>query len=72
MNIYDVQVETYEVKYIHKIFGLDEAVARCIEAGACDNVKTALVVDCKTGEIMFHIEWGVIVWISGIGNPSEI
>lgn len=72
MNIYEVQVETYEAKYIHKIFGLDEATAACIEAGICDNVKTATVVDCETGEVMFHIEDGVVTWVSGIGDPFEI
>lgn len=72
MNTYEVQVETYEAKYVNKIFGLDEAVAACIEAGTCDNVKTALVMDCETGEIMFHIDDGVVIWVSGIGNPLEL
>ena len=72
MNTYEVQVETYEAKYVNKIFGLDEAVAACIEAGTCDNVKTALVMDCETGEVMFHIDDGVVIWVSGIGNPLEI
>ena len=72
MNTYEVQVETYEAKYVNKIFGLDEAVAACIEAGTCDNVKTALVMDCETGEVMFHIDDGVVIWVSGIGNPLEL
>ena len=72
MNIYEVKVETYETNYIHKIFGLDEAIAVCAEAGSCDNVKTAFVIDCETGEVMFHIEDGVVIWMSGIGNPLEV
>lgn len=72
MNIYEVQVETYDAKYTHKIFGLDEAVAICTEAGSCDNVRTAVVLDCETGEVMFHIDDGVVIWVSGIGNPLEV
>lgn len=72
MNIYEVQVETYDAKYTHKIFGLDEAVAICAEAGSCDNVRTAVVLDCETGEVMFHIDDGVVIWVSGIGNPLEV
>lgn len=72
MNIYEVQVETYEAEYTHKIFGLDEAVAICAEAGLCDNVVSAVVLDCETGEVMFHINDGVVIWVSGIGNPLEV
>lgn len=72
MNTYEVQVETYEAKYVNKIFGLDEAIAACTDAGTCDNVKTALVMDCETGEVMFHIDDGVVIWVSGIGNPLEL
>lgn len=72
MNIYEVQVETYDAKYTHKIFGLDEAVAICAEAGLCDNVVSAVVLDCETGEVMFHINDGVVIWVSGIGNPLEV
>ena len=72
MNIYEVQVETYDAKYTNKIFGLDEAVAICAEAGSCDNVVSAVVLDCETGEAMFHINDGVVIWVSGIGNPPEV
>ena len=72
MNIYEVQVETYDAKYTHKIFGLDEAVAICAEAGSCDDVRTAVVLDFKTGEVMFHIDEGVVIWVSGIGNPLDV
>ena len=72
MNIYEVQVETYDAKYTHKIFGLDKAVAICAEAGSCDNVVSAVVLDCETGEVMFHINDGVVIWVSGIGNPLEV
>ena len=72
MNTYEVKVKTYDSEYTHKIFGLDEAIAVCAEAGSCDNVKTAVVLDCETGEVMFHIEDGVVIWVSGIGNPLEV
>ena len=72
MNIYEVQVETSDAEYTHRIFGLDEAVALCAEAGSCDNVKTAVVLDCETGEVMFHIDDGVVIWVSGIGNPLKV
>ena len=72
MNTYEVKVETYDAEYAHKIFGLDEAVAVCAEAGSCDNVVSAVVLDCKTGEVMFHIKGGVVIWVSGIGNPLEV
>ena len=64
MNTYEVKVKTYDSEYTHKIFGLDEAIAVCAEAGSCDNVKTAVV--------LFHIEDGVVIWVSGIGNPLEV
>lgn len=72
MNTYEVKVKTYDSEYTHKIFGLDEAVAICAEAGSCDNVNTAVVLDCETGEVMFHIDEGVIIWVSGIDNSLEV
>ena len=71
MKIYEVHVETYNAEYTHKIFGLNEAITICVKAGACDNVKTAIVLDCETGEVMFHINDGEVVWMSGIGNPFD-
>lgn len=72
MNTYEVKVKTYDSEYTHKIFGLDEAVAICAEAGSCDNVKTAVVLDCETGEVMFHIDEGVVIWVSGIDNSLDV
>lgn len=71
-NIYEVMVNDGNVEHIHKVYGLANAVAFCIECGLCDNVECTHVVDTTTGEIMFHIEWGIVVWVSGIGNPFEI
>ena len=62
MRIYEVQVETYEAKYTRKIFGLHEAVAFCAEAGSCDDVVSTVVLDCETGEVMFHINDGVVIF----------
>ena len=70
-NIYEVMVNTGEVEHIHKIYGLEDAINFCIECGLCDNVVTTHVVDTETGEIMWCIEHGIVVWVSGIGNPFE-
>lgn len=71
-NIYEVMVNDGNVEHIHKVYGLANAVAFCIECGLCDNVENTHVMDTETGEIMFCIEWGIVTWVSGIGNPLEI
>ena len=70
-NIYEVMVNTGEVEHIHKIYGLEDAINFCIECGLCDNVVATHVMDTETGEIMWHMEHGIVVWVSGIGNPFE-
>lgn len=71
MNIYEVMVNDGNVEHIHRIYGLETAIAFSIECGLCDNVVATHVVDTTTGEIMWHMVDGVVVWVSGIGNPFE-
>lgn len=71
-NIYEVMVNDGNVEHIHHIYGLENAIAFSIECGRCDNVVATHVMDTETGEIMWHMENGIVVWVSGIGNPFEI
>ena len=70
-NIYEVMIYDGNVEHLHYIYGLKSAVRFCIEYGLCDNVVAAHVKDIETSEIMWHIENGIVVWISGFGNIFE-
>ena len=70
-NIYEVMVSDGDVEHLHSIYGLENAVRFCIECGLCDNVVATHVKDIETGEILWHIEDGIVVWVSGFGNMLE-
>lgn len=72
MNIFEVNVTTLTETTSTLIYGLTAAVGHAAHAAQCQNVTTVDVVDQMTGEVMFLVQDGVVIWVSGIGNPCAI
>lgn len=67
--MYEVQVITYEYEYASQTYDLYEALLRMAEANNCDNVLSAVLVDCSTGEVLLQTnEEHNICYISGVGD----